>query len=107
MNIEINLDEFKKRQTALIQLMAIDFRHRLEKMGLGEDQELVEGLVFDICAILDGSREAKVGGKQLLPFITFADDRKGENLVSAGGGSWMHEICSDVVEKIYERKPSA
>jgi hypothetical protein len=107
MNIETNRDEFKKRQTALIKLIAFDVRSRLAKMGLGEDQELVEGLVFDICTILDGSREAKIDGKQLLPFITFADDRKGEHLVSAGGGSWMHEICSGIVEKIYEDEPSA
>ena len=102
MNIRIDHEEFGKRQIALIRLIAHDVRSRLEKMGLGDDQELVENLVFDIAAILDGSRDVKSDGELLRPFVTFADDRKGERLLAVEGGSWLHEICSGIVEKMFE-----
>ncbi len=76
-------------------------------MGLGEDQELVESLVFDIAAIFDGSRDVKSDGEPLRPFITFADDRKGGRLIAVEGGSWMHEICSGIVEQMFEKNPTA
>lgn len=105
MKIKIDRAEYTKRHDALIKLIARDIRFRLAKMGLGEDQELVESLVFDICVILDGGREAKVGGGPLRPFLMFADDEDGKQLVMVEGASWMHEVCGRIVEKMYAEKP--
>jgi hypothetical protein len=107
MNIHEDRDEFSKRQTRLIQEIAYGVKSRLEEMGLGTDPELVEGLVFEICSILDGSREMDLEGNQVRPFLTFAKDEEGEQLIAAEGGSWMHEISGGIVTKILEDEPSA
>jgi len=105
MNIKIDQEEFEKRQTRLIQEMASAIRNRLQTTGLGEDQELVESLLFDIGAILDGSAEMKVGGKPLIPFLAFAKNRGSDEVIASKGGSWIHEVCSDAVEKMFEENP--
>jgi hypothetical protein len=107
MNIKVDSEEFGKRQTRLIEELALNIKSRLEEMGLGADQELVESLVFDIGAILDGSREMELNGRQLKPFLMFADDDDGEELVSAGCGSFIHEVSGGVVSKIFGDEPSA
>jgi hypothetical protein len=107
MNIKIDSKEFDKRQTRLIEEIAHDIKSRLEEMGLGTDQELVESLMFDIGAILDGSRVMDLDGKQLRPFLMFADDIKGVQLISSGDGSWIHEVSGDIVTKIFGDEPSA
>jgi hypothetical protein len=107
MTIKEDRTEFEKRQAKLIQEIASSFKSRLAEMGLGDDRELLEGLVWDVVAILDGSREMKLDGKFLLPFLTFTDARGGEYLVAAQGGSWMHEVCSGVLKEMFGDVPSA
>jgi hypothetical protein len=107
MIIKVDSKEFGKRQMRLIEEIAHDLKSRLEEMGLGADQELVESLMFDIGAIIDGSRVMNLDGKQLRPVLMFADDVKGEQLISSGDGSWIHEVSGDIVTKIFEDEPSA
>ena len=107
MRVTTNHDEFDKHQKALIKEIAFSLKERLQEMGLGDDRDLVQGLVFDVSAILDGSREMEIDGKPLLPFLTFADDRNPKELLAAESGSWMHEICGRVVEEIFDDEPSA
>ena len=107
MQIKIDRDEFDKRQRAVIQEIACNVKDLLQEMGLGDDRGLVESLVFDISAILDGSRVMELDGKPLLPFLTFADEREPKQLLAAEGGSWMHEICGGVVEEMFEDEPPA
>lgn len=107
MTIKDDRNEFEKRQTKLIQEIASSFESRFEEAGLGRDQELLENLVWDIAAILDGSREMKLDGKLLLPFLTFAEKRGGGELVATKGGSWMHEICGGVVDEMFGDEPPA
>jgi hypothetical protein len=104
MNLKTDREEFNKRQVRLIEEISYNIRNRLEKMGLGTDQELVETLVFDISVILDGGREIELEGKRIKPVLMFADDNEGNRLVTAGSGSWMHEICGEVVGKMFEGK---
>jgi hypothetical protein len=106
MRVKKDRDEFDKRQKALIQEVAFSVKERLQEMGLGGDRDLVEGLVFDVSAILDGSREMELDGRPLLPFLTFADDRDPEELLAVESGSWMHEICGRVVEEMFEDESS-
>jgi hypothetical protein len=107
MNIKVDSKEFDKRQTRLIGEIAQSIKRRLEEMGLGTDQELVESLMFDIGAVLDGSQVMDLDGKQLRPFLMFADDDAGEQLVSAGSSSWIHEVSGGIVTKMFEDEPSA
>ena len=106
MNIKIDHDEFEKRQTALIELIAVDVKSRLENMGLGDDQSWSR-VWFSTSARFwtAAGRQKWMAGScdpsSLLPMT------EREHLVAADGGSWMHEICGEVVEKIYGNEPSA
>jgi hypothetical protein len=107
MNINIDNKEYMKRHDALLERIARAVRLRLGDAGLWEDQDVVEGVVYDICALLDGIVVEDSGDQPLRPIIMFADDEDGEQLVGVQGGSYMHEICHDIVEKIYGKKSSA
>ncbi len=107
MRVKEDHDEFDRHQRALIREIASSAHERLQEMGLGDDKELLEGLVFDISAILDGSREMDLDGKPLLPFLTFADSRDPKELLAAESGSWMHEICAGVIEEMFDDEQSA
>lgn len=101
MTIKDDRSEFERRQAKLIRELAQSFKSRLEAMGLGDDRELLENLVWEVAAILDGSRDMRLDGKLLLPFLTFAEKRGGEHLIAARGGSWMHEVCGDVFQEMF------
>ncbi|HEY1717188.1 MAG TPA: hypothetical protein VGH42_02705 [Verrucomicrobiae bacterium] len=103
MTAKVNAKEFNALQIRLIITLALDIKSRLEKMGLGEDRELIESLLFDISVIIDGSREMKFNGKQIKPILMFAEDKEYKQLITSGGGSWMHEICGKVVSKMFEK----
>ena len=106
MDIKIDHAEYKKRHDALLDRIARVVRVRLGDVGMWQDQDTVESLVYDICSLLDGGSGEEVGGKPLRPVLMFADDKSGKHLIAAEGGSWMHEICHEVVDKIYGKKPS-
>jgi hypothetical protein len=105
MRLNINRDEFDRRQRALVREIACSVKQVLEGAGLHGDKELAESLVFDFCSILDGSRVMEANGRPLLPFLTFADDRKAKELLAAESGSWLHEICGDAVEETLNSEP--
>jgi len=102
MNVKDDRQEFDKRQNQLIRELAYSFKRTLGKMGLGDDRDLLENLVWDVAAIVDGSRDMKLEGKPLIPCLTFAEKRGGTDLIGTKGGSWMHEICSGVIEEMFE-----
>jgi hypothetical protein len=86
MRVQIDHDEFEKRQRAVIKEIASSIKDVLQEMGLRDDKELVESIVFDIGAILDGSRKMEVDGKPLLPFLTFANYREPTELLASESG---------------------
>jgi hypothetical protein len=101
MKITTDRDAFEKQQKRVIEEIARDVKDHLEKIGAGTNQKLVEGIVFSICAIFDGSRQMELDGMLVHPYLTFVNDEEGEELLE-GGGSWMHEISHRIVRKTFE-----
>jgi len=79
-------------------------RDGLREAGVDDDQILYEvtgNLSFALCAIIDGSRQMMLDDQPVVPFLTFASERNGTDLIAAEGGSWMHEYVFGTVDEVF------
>ena len=112
MKLTTSENEFDEFQLRLIREIVETVRDGLREAGVTDDQALYEAtgnLSFSIAAIVDGSRvmqiEPQVIGldaKDVIPVVTFARERDGDELITAGGGSWMHEYVFGTVDEVFE-----
>jgi hypothetical protein len=73
----------------------------LKKAGVPDDaqlEDLVAGALFHIGCVLDGSREVKGPDGPMQVFLTFRGDENDDVLVSADGGSCIHEYAHGIAE---------
>jgi len=87
---------------ALKQFTPAPFLHR--EAGITEDQALSDvtgSISFSVAAIIDGSRQMDLDGQLVLPFLAFATERNGDEILAAEGGSWMHEYVFGVVDAVF------
>jgi hypothetical protein len=104
MTIKIDEGKFDKCQLRLLEEIARDVKSALEEAGVSAEriQDVTESITFQIAAIVDSSRVMELDGKPLLPFLTFAEDDKREQLIASPGGSWMHEYACGTVDQIFD-----
>ncbi|RKR66459.1 hypothetical protein C8C94_0917 [Acidovorax sp. 94] len=95
---------FDEMQKTLMGALIESVRGELESENLSPDiaRSLVEKISFSLAVILDGSRDSTFNGSEVVPFLTFQNDD--EDLISSGGGSWMHEYAFGLIKQIYEGK---
>jgi hypothetical protein len=97
---------FDEMQQTLIGALIESIKDEVESEKLAPElaRSLVEKISFSIAVILDGSRDATFDGNEAFPFMTFQNEE--DDLVSSGGGSWMHEYVFGVINQLYEAKGS-
>jgi hypothetical protein len=111
MNISIKIDEkeYDKRQMQLLDFLVREIIYTLDEEGVPPDKipPVAKSLAFGICTILDASRVMEVDGKTLRPFLTFAENYVGTELVARRAASNLHDESNDHVDKVFKSFPAA
>lgn len=103
MQVSIDSDKFDALQIRLLEEIIRSVAAGLKSAGITEESALSEAtgsIVFSIGAIIDGSRVMELDGQPVVPFLAFANERGGNDLLAAEGGSWMHEYVFGAVDEI-------
>jgi len=100
--VTIDCEKFDLLQIRVLDEIARTIKDALHEAGIKQEKipELTENITFSIAAIVDGSRVMELEGKPVSPVLTFAADEEGTELVSAEGGSWMHEYAISAVYQL-------
>ena len=107
MKLTIDEDRFDSFQIRVLNEIIRTVRDGLKGAGVTGDSELEEftgNIVFSIAAIVDGSRIMELDGQPVVPFLTFQTDRDGDELITANGGSWMHEYACSAVDEMFSEE---
>ena len=64
-------------------------------------QELATRVAFNVCAAIDGSLIMKHKGKDVVPILTFAADKKQSTLIYNDGPSDMHEYVHGAADDVF------
>lgn len=93
-------EKFDEMQRTLIGALVQSVKEELasEKLDPKLARDLLEKISFSIAVILDGSRDAEFDGQEAFPCLTFLNED--DDLISCGGGSWMHEYVFGVISEI-------
>ena len=62
-------------------------------------EQLLTGIVFHTCCVIDGSTVMPTVDGRILPVLTFAKDSSREEIISSGSTSWLHEYVHGAVEE--------
>jgi hypothetical protein len=69
-------------------------------------KELVTGIAFHVCCILDASQPFGKQEDDIFPVITFqAESTADDEVITCGGGSYMHEYVHGIVDEWFQPKP--
>lgn len=92
---------FDDMQQTLIGSLIESIKGELDSEDISPEiaSSLLEKISFSISVILDGSRDAMFEGKEAFPVLTFQDED--DNLISSGGGSWMHEYVFGIIKELH------
>ena len=97
--------DYEEYQALLSQALVGSVRQRLEAASIKGKrlQELVEGIAFDVGAIIDGSQVVSTEEDHLVPVLGFAEGRMRDQLLlsHAGGGSSLHEFVPGAVREAF------
>jgi len=104
MNIELDTARFDELQLRMLAEIVRAVRDGLREAGVEDEQVLYDAtgnICFSVCAIIDGSCEMSLDDVPVVPLLTFATERNGQDLVAAEGGSWMHEYVFSAVDEVF------
>ena len=92
---------FDDMQQTLIGSLIESIKSELDSEDINPEiaRNLLEKISFSIAVILDGSRDTIFEGEEAFPVLTFQNED--ENLISSGGGSWMHEYVFGIIKKLH------
>ncbi len=101
--------DYEHYQTLLLQELVGSVRQRLEEAGIKGKRlrDLVEGIAFDVGAIIDGSQVVSADEEHLVPMLGFAEGRMRDQLLLShgGGGSSLHEFVPGAIGLEFEDSP--
>lgn len=103
MQISIDTDQVDALQIRVLEEIIRSVAAGLKEAGITDEtalSEAVESIVFSVAAIVDGSRVMELEGRGVVPVLTFAKERNGEELIAAKGGTWMHEYVCGAVDDV-------
>ena len=93
--------DYERSQALLLQELVSSIRQRLAAADIRGKrlQDLVEGIAFDVGAIIDGSQVVSGDEEHLVPMPGFAEGRMRDQLLlsHSGGGSSLHEFVPGAV----------
>jgi len=93
--------DYEQYEALLIQEIVGSVRQRAEAAGIKGKRlrDLVEGIAFDVGAIIDGSQVVSTEEDHLVPVLGFAEGRMRDQLLLShtGGGSSLHEFVPGAV----------
>jgi hypothetical protein len=104
MEIITDKKEFDKRQLHVLREIILAVRKDLKDTGVPEERvaDVTGDIVFSVAAIIDASHVMQVDGRQIFPFLAFAEDKNVTKLLAEPGGSWMHEYVFGMVDDIFD-----
>jgi hypothetical protein len=106
MKVELNPDRFDELHLCVLEELIGAIRTGLAEAGTTDDQALYEAtgsIGFAVAAIVDGSRLMQLDGQSVVPFLTFAKERNGAELVATEGGSFLHEYVFSKVDEVFSK----
>jgi len=107
MKIRIDADKFDECQIEMATAIVAIITTELRKTKLPDDQlkDLVAGIAFDVCCILDGCQTFGKEADDIYPVLTFqAKGCADDEVISNGGNSYMHETVHRIVEELFQPK---
>lgn len=106
MKISNDNEQYDELQILLIEEIVTTLREGLRGAGVSDPRVLSDAtstLAFSIAAILDGTHELTVDGVEVVPVVTFARERDGDELIAPeGGASWMHDYVPGLLSPVAE-----
>jgi len=98
--------DYERYQALLLHELVGSVRQRLEEAGIKGRRlkDLVEGIAFDVGAVIDGSQVVSADDEHLVPMLGFAEGRMRDQLLlsHSGGGSSLHEFVPGTVAAEFE-----
>jgi len=106
MKVSIDSSEFDKHQLFFVRKICEMLRQDLQRAGIDDEvgEELATQIAFAMCCLTDGSTILEFDGKPFLPCLTFSQDDDYSEVLSSGGGSWMHEYAGGTVWDVYHEE---
>jgi hypothetical protein len=97
--------DYEQYQALLLQELVGSIRHRLEEAGIKGKRlrDVVEGIAFDVGAIIDGSQVVSSDDDHLVSILGFTEGRMRDQLLlpHGGGGSSLHEFVPGTVNEVF------
>jgi hypothetical protein len=106
MKISIDSAKYDEHQLFFVRKLCEMVRGDLQRAGIDDEtsEELTTQVVFTMCCLADGSTILEFDGKSFLPCLTFSQGDDYSELLSAGGGSWMHEYVAGTVDDVFHEE---
>ena len=105
MKLNIDYGQFDQMQLRVVEELIISIRNGLKEAGIEDDdviREATGNIAFSVAEIIDGSRVMELKGQSVVPFLTFVNERNGDELLIVEGGSWMHEYVFGTVDEVFD-----
>ena len=106
MKVTADNTRFDELQVHVLNEIVASIIDGLKEAGVSDSQTLHEAtsnIAFSVAAIVDGSRVMNLEGTEVVPILTFARERDGQELIGAdSGGSWMNEYVFGVVDEQFK-----
>ena len=106
MRVSVDNGRFDQLQRQLLNEIVVSIRDGLREAGITDEHVLHEAtgsIALAVAEIVDGDRVMNVEGNEVVPVLTFAVERDGQDLIGAeSGGSWMHGYVLGAVVELFE-----
>ena len=106
MRVSVDNSRFDQLQRQLLNEIVVSIRDGLREAGVNDEHVLHEAtgnIARAVAEIVDGDRVMNVEGNEVVPVLTFAVERDGQDLIGAeSGGSWMHGYVLGAVVELFE-----
>lgn len=104
MDIRVDKSKFDALQHRLIGILTEEIIETLSNaLDLKKESAVAAGcsVAFGVASILDGSRVRDSKDRHVIPHLAFSTSAGRDELVTAQGGSWMHEYVHACVSELY------
>ena len=109
--IKLDKNKFDQCQIEMAKAIIATITAELRKANQPDEQlkELVTGIAFQVCCILDGSQLFGKSEDDIFPVVTFqAEGYADDEVISCGGASYMHDYVHNLVDEWFQpRKTGA
>lgn len=103
----LDKDKFDKYQIEMVTAIIATIHAELLKASLPDEQlkNLIGGIAFHVCCILDASQDFGKEEDDIFPVITFQAEGYADNeVITCGGASYMHEYVHGLIKEWFPPK---